>query len=127
MATMGKTAAWTVASGTLQIMGTALEAGGLDVPMHVGEVFLAAALLGGEATQEAIRERLGRTESSISRSLAALGRGRPDRPGRGLLETIEDPYNRRRRLVRLTPQGARMAAAVADEIARLVQRNVRGN
>ena len=52
----------------------------------------------------------GLAQSSVSRTVAKLGQGEsPREPGFGLIEAYEDPYFRRRKLVRLTPRGKELA------------------
>lgn len=46
------------------------------------------------------------SQASISRNVALLGRGvNPQMPGYSLLDAYEDPFYRRRKLVKLTPRG----------------------
>ncbi len=46
------------------------------------------------------------SQASVSRTVAKLGRGlTPKEPGYGLLEAAEDPWHRKRKLVKLTPRG----------------------
>lgn len=50
-------------------------------------------------------ELVGVSQSSVSRHIDRLARGRPREPGFGLVEAYEDPDYRKRKLVRLTPRG----------------------
>lgn len=53
-----------------------------------------------------IGEKLGLTQASVSRNVAALSAiHRKHRPGLNLLAAYEDPMERRRKMVRLTPAG----------------------
>ena len=48
----------------------------------------------------------GLAQSSVSRNVAKLAQGMsPSEPGYGLIEAFEDPYYRKRKLVRVTPRG----------------------
>ena len=52
----------------------------------------------------------GLAQSSISRNVAKLAQGEsPREPGYGLIEAYEDPYYRKRKLVRVTPKGLKFA------------------
>lgn len=56
--------------------------------------------------QLTLRELTGLSEAAVSRNLAILGRGNTmDVPGPKLVETFEDPDNRKRRLCKLTSKG----------------------
>lgn len=56
--------------------------------------------------QLTLRELTGLSEAAVSRNLAILGRGNTmDIPGPKLIETYEDPDNRKRRLCKLTSKG----------------------
>lgn len=55
-------------------------------------------------------KQTGLAQSSISRNVAKLAQGEsPTEPGYGLIEAFEDPYFRRRKLVRVTPKGIKFA------------------
>lgn len=55
----------------------------------------------------------GVEQSSVSRGIALLGTGlSPLEPGYGLLDAFEDPYYRRRKLVKLTPRGEALKASL---------------
>ena len=57
-----------------------------------------------------LADRVGIAQSSCSRNVAALGQiHRHGRPGHQLVESYEDPMDRRTKLVKLTPKGRRFA------------------
>jgi DNA-binding MarR family transcriptional regulator len=57
-------------------------------------------------------ELTGVAQSSVSRNVARLGRGTsPSEPGYGLMEAYEDPYYRKRELVKLLPRGKELVKA----------------
>lgn len=87
-----------------------------DSPVHHVRVLLAIAARGGECYMQDLEKITGRTGSSVSRAIAALGRGHPDKPGKGYLEAFEDPYERRRKIARLTVPGRKVAEAVVRAV-----------
>lgn len=87
-----------------------------DSPVHHVRVLLAVAARGGECYMQDLEKITGRTGSSVSRAVSALGRGHPDRPGFGYIEAFEDPYERRRKIARLTVPGKRVAEAVVRAV-----------
>ena len=80
---------------------------GLDreVPGQVVSVFLYIAIH-EPCHKQAIEEDLGFTTASCSRNITWLSyKHRLNKPGLGLVQFERDPYNRRRYLVWLTPEG----------------------
>jgi YD repeat-containing protein len=74
-------------------------------PVHHAQVFLHVATSGG-CTYEEIEEALNLSNSTVSRTVHALGdTHRKGYDGHGLLETHKDPEEGRRYLVRLTAKG----------------------
>ena len=74
-------------------------------------VFLFVAVHGGKegVAMQTISEELDISQSSVSRNAYKLGDiNRHKKIGVGLLETFEDPMERRRKLVRLTSKGKRV-------------------
>jgi len=60
----------------------------------------------GEMPMGDLADLIGIAQSSVSRNVALLGRGlTPVSSGHRLLEAYEDPFYRRRKLVKLTPRG----------------------
>jgi DNA-binding MarR family transcriptional regulator len=74
-------------------------------------VFFFVAIHGGRdgVAMQTISEELDIAQSSVSRNVYKLGDiNRHKKIGIGLLETFEDPMERRRKLVRLTSKGKRV-------------------
>ncbi|AGE60587.1 transcriptional regulator [Pelagibacter phage HTVC019P] len=74
-------------------------------------VFLFVAVHGGKegVAMQTISDDLDISQSSVSRNAYKLGDiNRHKKIGVGLLETFEDPMERRRKLVRLTAKGKRV-------------------
>ena len=77
----------------------------LDVATHEG---------GGIA---GIVERTGMPSSTVSRSLSYLGRfAKFQQAGMDWVRSSEDPQDRRSKIVELTPQGKKLAAALTDAL-----------
>jgi DNA-binding MarR family transcriptional regulator len=68
----------------------------------------------------------GVSQSSVSRNVATLGPGvSPSQPGYGLMEAFEDPYYRRRKLVRLTSKGLKLRNELQTALTNLLCRTER--
>lgn len=77
------------------------------VPLHHFRLFLEVARVGGRATYRQLENALALNNSSVSRTVNALGaEHRTGRPGLGLLTTYPDPEEGRRLVVALTPKGS---------------------
>ncbi len=63
----------------------------------------------------------GLAQSSISRNVSKLAQGEPKSPGYGLIEAYEDPYYRRRKLVKITPRGEEFAKALDRSVSRYLK------
>jgi DNA-binding MarR family transcriptional regulator len=79
----------------------------------------AATLLGAMEVapchMSSLRSIVGISQASISRNCAALGKiHRKGIPGLGLIETVEDPFNRKRKIVYLTPKGEKYKRLLFD-------------
>jgi len=69
-------------------------------------------------TMKRLCEKVGISQASISRNVAILGDGlRPEKPGFKLLTAKEDPYERRRKIVTLTPAGVRVCNSLESYIS----------
>jgi DNA-binding MarR family transcriptional regulator len=74
-------------------------------PVHHAQVFLVVAAR-GQVTYQEIERALNLTNSTVSRTVHALGEThRKGYEGHGLLEVFNDPAEGRRYLVRLTAKG----------------------
>jgi DNA-binding MarR family transcriptional regulator len=88
-----------------------------EMPMQMASVFLRVAMQPGITIKELMTlEDI--SQSSASRNVAALSDwNRAHKPGHGLIKAVEDPYERRRKIVDLTPKGKRVAATMNDLLA----------
>ncbi|WP_170343088.1 MarR family winged helix-turn-helix transcriptional regulator [Ruegeria arenilitoris] len=76
-----------------------------DMPMSMAAIFAWVALNEG-GTQVELRQALGMPSSTASRNLAALSKvHRLGKPGHDLIEWVENPEDRRAKLLYLTPKG----------------------
>jgi len=70
-----------------------------------------------EISMGELAEAIGLSQSSTSRNIAYLGKTwKPGVAGLDLVEAFEDPMERRRKLVRLTPKGKRVAESLRETI-----------
>jgi len=77
------------------------------VPLHHLRLFIEVGRLGGRCTYRQLQDALSLNNSSVSRTVNALGaEHRNGRPGLGLLTTYPDPDEGRRNLVALSPKGS---------------------
>jgi DNA-binding MarR family transcriptional regulator len=87
-----------------------------DMPIQYALSFLTVAQHEGLSIRE-LSERLGIAQSSASRNVAALSRWHSfGKPGHDLVQSEEDPRERRRKVVTLTPKGR----ALAEELRAIV-------
>jgi DNA-binding MarR family transcriptional regulator len=78
-----------------------------QVSMHHFLLFLYVAQFGGRCTYRQLEDGLAIKNSSVSRTVNALGaEHRNGKPGLGLLATYSDPDEGRRMLVTFTPKGS---------------------
>jgi DNA-binding MarR family transcriptional regulator len=76
-----------------------------DMPIQQLQTILAIALRPGMTMEELGRE-VGMSQSSCSRNVAALSKWhRLRKPGADMIEAIEDPRERRRKIIYLTTRG----------------------
>jgi DNA-binding MarR family transcriptional regulator len=78
--------------------------------------FLAVCVRGGDGVpMQEIEKALDMGQATVSRNVAKLGQGlNADEPGARLLEAYEDPFWRRRKLVRLTERGRKFADQISS-------------
>lgn len=85
-----------------------------DMPIQMAATFLTVANEEG-ITMKTLGERLDISQSSCSRNVAALSKfHRLNKPGHDLVYATEDPVERRRKIVKLTPKGKRVAQALLE-------------
>ena len=61
-----------------------------------------------------ISKELSIAQSTVSRNCYKLSDKIKEKPGIGLLQSFEDPMERRRKLVRLTPRGKRVYSTLSE-------------
>lgn len=82
------------------------------IPSQMAECLLAVALQPG-LRMEDLSKRTGLAQSSCSRNIAALSKWhRLGKEGFDLVEAVDDPRERRRKIVYLTPKGVRVVNKV---------------
>jgi DNA-binding MarR family transcriptional regulator len=90
--------------------------GSTDTPLSQVLTFLNVAFR-GEMAMADLATQTGVVLSSVSRNVAKIGPGaNPSEPGLGLVEAFEDPWNRKRKLVRLSNKGKKLAERIDDEV-----------
>ncbi|WP_018868260.1 MULTISPECIES: MarR family winged helix-turn-helix transcriptional regulator [unclassified Thioalkalivibrio] len=83
-----------------------------DMPAQTLRTFIEVANRPGITMTELAR-RLGYSQASCSRNVAALGKWHSyNKKGHDLLKAEEDPAERRRKIVKLTPKGELFAEAL---------------
>ena len=83
-----------------------------DMQMQTASVFVTIALNEG-ITMKDLGQRTGLAQSSCSRNVALLSEWlKHNKPGYGLVVAQEDPVERRRKIIHLTPKGQRVAASL---------------
>lgn len=78
---------------------------------------LLALYVHGTLNQSDLTPHTGVAKSSNGRNIDRLGAGTFRDPGLGLLESYEDPKDRRFKLVRLTPKGRAIIESAASSVA----------
>lgn len=87
-----------------------------DLPIQYALSFLTVARNEGMSIRD-LSERLGIAQSSSSRNVAALSKWHSfGKAGLDLVQAVEDPRERRRKILTLTPAGQ----ALADRLAELL-------
>lgn len=88
-----------------------------EMQMQTAQTFITVALNPGISMTE-LSEKVGISQASCSRNVAALSRvHRLNKPGLDLVVAAEDPMERRRKVVKLTPKGQRLAEALTKLLA----------
>jgi DNA-binding MarR family transcriptional regulator len=76
-----------------------------EIPIQMAHAFLCVAHRPGMTLQDLGKE-LGVSQSSTSRNAQTLGAWhRTGKPGYGVIETVDDPRDTRRKIMFLTPKG----------------------
>ena len=79
-----------------------------EMQAHTINIFLLICMFPG-ITMKDLGERVGVSQATMSRNIAAMGKvHRMNRPGYDLVLAEEDPAERRRKIVTLTPKGKRL-------------------
>lgn len=99
------------------------------IPIQTVQVLLSIALRPGLTMQE-LGDMTGLSQSSCSRNVAALGEWhRFGKEGYNLVEAVEDPRERRRKIMYLTHKGrqrvAKIIQSVTDEVVEFSSPNPR--
>lgn len=85
-----------------------------EMQAHTINIFLMVCMRPG-ITMKDLGNSLGVAQATMSRNIAALGKGHHlHRPGYDLLVAEEDPVERCRKIVNLTPRGKRVKEALAE-------------
>ncbi|QQP89560.1 winged helix-turn-helix transcriptional regulator [Skermanella rosea] len=93
-----------------------------DLPIQYALSFLTLAENEGISMRE-LAERLGIAQSSASRNVAALSKWHSfGKPGLDLVQAEEDPRERRRKIISLTPKGHALIATLRDLMNRETRR-----
>lgn len=92
-----------------------------QMPSQMAQVLIAIAMRPG-LTMQQVSDMTGLSQSSCSRNIAALSKWhRLGKEGHDLVEAIEDPAERRRKIMFLTPKGKQkvqaLIAAVNPEVS----------
>ena len=89
-----------------------------DLPIQYALSFLTLAQNEGMSMRE-LAERLGIAQSSASRNVAALSKWHSfGKPGLDLVQAEEDPRERRRKIISLTPKGHELIATLREMMDR---------
>jgi DNA-binding MarR family transcriptional regulator len=88
-----------------------------EIPTQTVNTFLYVASHEG-CTMKDIADALGVAQSTMSRNIAALDKiNRHHQPGFDLVRAVEDPSERRRKIVTLTPRGRQLKARLNEQLA----------
>lgn len=87
-----------------------------EMQMQTAAVFLTVVIEPG-ITMRRMGDKLGLSQASCSRNVTSLSKWRKENiPGHDLVEAVEDPSERRRKIVHLTPKGKRVAESISTII-----------
>lgn len=106
----------------LGIVSDAMEAfkdftGDGDVQIQTIQVFLKIVLAGGEQiSYDSLEKATGVSQSAVSRSIKKMTAGPRATPGYGLITVDFDPYDLRRRIIKLSPRGRDLVAAMESRM-----------
>lgn len=95
---------------------------GGNMPWHQGQIFLLVAVhdQDGGIDMKDIGQKVGIASSSASRNVAALGEWhRLQKPGLGLVETLTNYRDRRRKPVVLTKKGRNLIGEISRRLANI--------
>jgi DNA-binding MarR family transcriptional regulator len=85
-----------------------------ELPSQTINTFMYVAMHEG-CTMKQLSEALGVAQSTMSRNVSALSKlHRLGKPGLDVVKSEIDPYERRRRIVTLTPRGRKLLAEVSS-------------
>lgn len=88
-----------------------------EMQLQTAATFILVAQRDGGITMKELADQLGISQASCSRNVAALSRWhRLNKPGHDLVIATEDPAERRRKIVFLTPKGKRVIKSLTDII-----------
>lgn len=98
-----------------------------EMSLYQGVMLLIIATHEGDPlTISEIGNQAAMSASTASHNMAVLAdRKREGKPGYGLVLTREDYYNRRKKLVSLTPQGIKIAEEVGRKVANKIARVIK--
>jgi len=83
-----------------------------QMPMQMAQALLVIAMRPGLTMQE-LSEEVGLSQASCSRNVAALAKWhRLHKAGHDLVESMDDPRERRRKVMFLTPKGKRVVEGI---------------
>jgi len=96
-----------------------------EIPIQTAAMLLLVAINPG-ITMKEMGERLEISQASCSRNVAALSRKhRLEKPGYNLVRAVEDPAERRRKIVKLTPRGREVIAKLSERVGEYTKAEIR--
>ena len=106
----------------LGVVSDALEAfkdftGDGDVQIQTIQIFMKIVLAGDNfISYDALEKVTGVSQSAVSRSIKKMTAGPRATPGYGLIIVDFDPYDLRRRIIKLSPRGKDLVAAMESRM-----------